>query len=491
MGRRATDRAQNHARLCLHCVHSMFRNVTQRPAGIFTCFAFVCLQGGGVYVQGGTVTLSSCTISGNTAYSVRAHLQKFPSPDGNIADVLASIHACTTANISVNYRRAAVSTSIPARSRLRLPRSTGIQLTQEVTLCVLMFKSSHGPDGNIADALTSTLACTTTAVTLLSMTVLPIAPMMGIADALASTLAQLYATAADASINFRVYGGGGVYVAGGTVAISSCTITGNTATYVRADVQKFPSPRCGKIADVLAPTHACTTANAPVNYRIPSKVPIALMGDSRFARCLQGGGVYVYSGTVAISSCIISGNRAEGVCALTFKSSHHVQKFPSRSKLLTRLLRFALHNCGGRSGQLQFGSYQNGDSKNVYVSVSSLQLFVCTWATALTWVSGPVWPCPAPPPPPSPPDLTLVPTTIFANVAAAITLFGNALTDGATCAFLSSGNATCTGAAARGLFPTGGVLSGGSLRVRLDGPMIYKLCAAPAGSNASLDAHFT
>jgi hypothetical protein len=27
--------------------------------------------------------------------------------------------------------------------------------------------------------------------------------------------------------------------------------------------------------------------------------------------------------------------------------------------------------------------------------------------------------------------------------------------------------------------------------VRLDGPMIYKLCAAPAGSNASLDAHFT
>jgi len=130
--------------------------------------------------------------------------------------------------------------------------------------------------------------------------------MMGIADALASTLAQLYATAADASINFRVYvpavdlkfphhrrekitfarcsqGGGGVYVAGGTVAISSCTITGNTATYVRAHVQKFPSPRCGKIADVLAPTHACTTANAPVNYRmyVPqrlAKFPSAPMG---------------------------------------------------------------------------------------------------------------------------------------------------------------------------------------------------------------------
>ncbi len=35
------------------------------------------------------------------------------------------------------------------------------------------------------------------------------------------------------------------------------------------------------------------------------------------------------------------------------------------------------------------------------------------------------------------------------------------------------------------------MLSGGSLDVRLSGPMIYKLCVAPAGSAASLDAHFT
>ena len=34
-----------------------------------------CLQGGGVYVEGGTVAISWCTISGNTAYdTVRAHL---------------------------------------------------------------------------------------------------------------------------------------------------------------------------------------------------------------------------------------------------------------------------------------------------------------------------------------------------------------------------------------------------------------------------------
>ncbi len=65
-----------------------------------------CLQVGGVFVRGvggSTVTISSCTISGNIA-SVRAHLQKFPSPDGKIADVLASTHARTTAaDAPVNY----------------------------------------------------------------------------------------------------------------------------------------------------------------------------------------------------------------------------------------------------------------------------------------------------------------------------------------------------------------------------------------------------
>ena len=54
----------------------------------------LCLQGGGVYVQSGSVTFSSCTINGNTATSgVRAHVRKFPSPDGKMADVLAPTHA--------------------------------------------------------------------------------------------------------------------------------------------------------------------------------------------------------------------------------------------------------------------------------------------------------------------------------------------------------------------------------------------------------------
>jgi hypothetical protein len=46
----------------------------------FSLFLRLCLQGGGVYINNGTVTLSSCTITGNTASSVRAHAQNFPSP---------------------------------------------------------------------------------------------------------------------------------------------------------------------------------------------------------------------------------------------------------------------------------------------------------------------------------------------------------------------------------------------------------------------------
>jgi hypothetical protein len=53
----------------------------------------------------------------------------------------------------------------------------------------------------------------------------------------------------------------------------------------------------------------------------PCKVPIAPMGNSRFARCLQGGGVAVFGGTVTISSCTISGNTAQNVRA-------HPLKFP-------------------------------------------------------------------------------------------------------------------------------------------------------------------
>jgi hypothetical protein len=46
------------------------------------------------------------------------------------------------------------------------------------------------------------------------------------------------------------------------------------------------------------------------------------MGDSRFARCLQGGGVYVGDGTVSIVNSQIYSNTAQYVRA-------HLHKFPS------------------------------------------------------------------------------------------------------------------------------------------------------------------
>jgi hypothetical protein len=62
------------------------------------------------------------------------------------------------------------------------------------------------------------------------------------------------------------------------------------------------------------------------------------MGGSRFAHCLQGGGVFVgsygSSSTVTITSSLIYGNTAVRA---------HVQKFPSpMGKMLTCLPRFTL-----------------------------------------------------------------------------------------------------------------------------------------------------
>jgi hypothetical protein len=54
--------------------------IPMAPMGDSHVCSACCLQGGGVYVGRGTVTISSSTISGNTADYARAHAQKFPSP---------------------------------------------------------------------------------------------------------------------------------------------------------------------------------------------------------------------------------------------------------------------------------------------------------------------------------------------------------------------------------------------------------------------------
>ena len=63
----------------------------------------LCLQGGGVFIDGGTVTFLSCTVTGNTAYNVLT--LKLPiAPMGKLLTCLLRLTLCTTGNASVNYR---------------------------------------------------------------------------------------------------------------------------------------------------------------------------------------------------------------------------------------------------------------------------------------------------------------------------------------------------------------------------------------------------
>jgi hypothetical protein len=180
-------------------------------------------------------------------------------------------------------------------------------------------KTSHHPDGKVADLLAPTHACTTA--NIWSTTggacrrdnaKFPSPPM---------EISRLFARCrAAVSVSYQA-------------APSRLRLPQSTGIELELCVLMFKSSHGpdGEMADVLAPTHACTTANALVNYsgcmpQRPCKFPIAPMGDSRVARCMQGGGVAVshdhYGGTVVISSSTISGNSAGNVCA-------HAQKFPS------------------------------------------------------------------------------------------------------------------------------------------------------------------
>ena len=76
----------------------------------------------------------------------------------------------------------------------------------------------------------------------------------------------------------------------------------------------------GKMADMPKST---LIYQGSVRASHACKLPIAPMGFSHVLRlCLQGGGVYIVSGTVIFSSCTITGNSAGLVRA-------HAQKFPS------------------------------------------------------------------------------------------------------------------------------------------------------------------
>ena len=90
-------------------------------------FRALCLQGGGVYIHGSTVSFSSCTITGNTMWlnNVRAHAQKFPSPRWETHNLLA---VCREA--------AAVSMLAVTKFQSSTPKCILTKLPE----CVLIFK---------------------------------------------------------------------------------------------------------------------------------------------------------------------------------------------------------------------------------------------------------------------------------------------------------------------------------------------------------------
>ena len=98
----------------------------------------------------------------------------------------------------------------------------------------------------------------------------------------------------------------------------------------------------GKMAHALALILACATANdASINYSgyVPQRPAISHRPHGRLMFCsfLQGGGVFVHSGTVTMTSCSITGNTASGSVRAHVETSHRPM-----GKLLMRLPQLSL-----------------------------------------------------------------------------------------------------------------------------------------------------
>ena len=98
----------------------------------------------------------------------------------------------------------------------------------------IMLKIPHRINVQIAYALASTLGCTTAADALINYS--GCVPQRPVTTPSPSWETHMFCV-------LCLQGGGVTVTGGGTVAISSCTITGNTARYVRAHAPNFPSPR--------------------------------------------------------------------------------------------------------------------------------------------------------------------------------------------------------------------------------------------------------
>ena len=177
---------------------------------MFNVFRTSCLQGGGVYVQSGSVTFSSCTITGNSATFVRAHAQKFPSPrwEKGLTCLprlsLAQLRPTLWGQLQI-VRAAETKTLFP------WPQWEKALLTCPFRFSSFMMDAASNYQFRVRASAPETSK-------------VPIAPI-GFSHVCARLCLQ----------------GGGVAVSGGTVSFSSCTITGNTASGVRAHAQNFPS----------------------------------------------------------------------------------------------------------------------------------------------------------------------------------------------------------------------------------------------------------
>ena len=144
-------------------------------------------------------------------------------------------------------------------------------------MCVLTLQISHRPDRKIADVLASTLACTTTA---------------------------------DASVNYRMQV---------PQILENFSSPHGRLTFCSLLAGRWCRCRVWLISDHLIVHHQWE--HSWPCARSSSKVPNNPMGDSRFARCLQGGGVAVRGGTVLIVNSQVYSNQATSVRA-------HAQEFP-------------------------------------------------------------------------------------------------------------------------------------------------------------------
>jgi hypothetical protein len=173
--------------------------------------------GGGAYVGGGTVTFSSCTITGNIA-----------SVGGGVAVVggTVAISLCTISGITASY------------GDVTAGLGGGVYVeggTVAISSCTINGNTA-GYGGGVYVGFGT--------VTITSSSITGNTAYGYYGGGVYVSHGDVTITSSSISGNRALYGtgfGGGVAVSSGTVAISSSTISGNTASNVRAHVQKFPS----------------------------------------------------------------------------------------------------------------------------------------------------------------------------------------------------------------------------------------------------------